>query len=96
MIDRIALTCALVVVICTLAMARLWLFHKPGHAEEIEVPEPEEPRIHNAAIEATAEAVQEYAVSGKPKRVPFRERKKELREAARTRRRKMEEWREDD
>jgi len=34
-----------------------------------------------------------FAVAGKPKKPPFRERKKDLRAAARTERKKREEWR---
>lgn len=56
-------------------------------------PEPEAPRIHNAAVEATAEAVQEFAVTGRGGKLPFRFRKHEMREAGRSQRRKLEEWR---
>lgn len=57
---------------------------------------PEAPtEIHPAAVEAAQEAVQAeaFAVAGKPKRPPFRERKKELKAGARTKRQKLEEWR---
>jgi hypothetical protein len=53
-------------------------------------PDPEPPKIHNSAVEATAEAVQVFAVTRS--RRSRQERKRAAREAERTQRRKLEEW----
>jgi hypothetical protein len=59
-------------------------------AEEREELGEEEPHIHNAAVEATAEAVQDFAVT-RSRRSKL-EQRRAAREAERTQRRKLEEW----
>jgi len=54
--------------------------------------------VHYADPQAVQEPAKQeelattFAVAGKPKKPPFRERKKDLRAAARTERKKREEW----
>ena len=55
-------------------------------------PIPQAPETPVAPPEPIAEPTP-FAVAGKPKKPPFRERKKDLRAAARTERKKREEWR---
>lgn len=62
----------------------------PKRKHYIPAPEPESPKIHNAAVEATAEAVQDFAVT-RSRRSKL-EQRRAAREAERTQRRKLEEW----
>ena len=62
------------------------------HAMRKPEPIPQAPETPTAPAEPIPEPTT-FAVAGKPKKPPFRERKKDLRAAARTERKKLEEWR---